>query len=100
MYQGLIIFGAFVAVAFVAAAAKHRNDEPEIYGMEDTPVSIDNIRKGVARGWYTAVLVRVNGKPAVRLSGIAGDGKPYTDVFPITQEDFDTLQAEGYLIEL
>lgn len=96
MNPGLIIFGALVAVAFVAVATKPR--ESEILGIEDQPVSIDNIRKGVSRGWYQAILTRVDGKPAIWLTGKNTNGGTYTDVFWISQEDFDTLQAEGYLI--
>ncbi len=98
MNPGLIILGAVVAVAFVAVVNKPK--ESEILGMEDKPVSIDNIRKGVSRGWYTAVLTRVDGKPAIRLSGKATDGQQVVDTFWISQKDFDTLQDEGYLIEL
>lgn len=68
-------------------------------GMEDTPVSIDNIRKGVARGWYSCVLTRVDGKPAVRLSGTTTDGEETADVYPITEDDWQTLKAEGYKAE-
>ena len=98
MNPGLIILGAVVAVAFVAVATKPK--QADIEGMEDQPVSIDNIRKGVSRGWYQAVLTRIDGKPAIRLTGKSTNGGTYTDVFPITQADFDTLQKEGYLIEL
>ena len=98
MNDGLVILGILAAVAFMAAVRKPK--QSEIDGMKDEPVSAANIRKGVSRGWYQAVLTRVDGKPAVRLSGKSADGKQYTDVFPITQADFDSLQAEGYLIEL
>lgn len=70
-----------------------------IEGLEDDPVSIDNIRMGVQRGWYTCVLTRVNGIPAVRLSGRTADGKTYTDVFAVTEEDWQTLKKEGYAEE-
>ena len=96
MNPGVILIGVLAAVAFVAVVNKPK--ESEILGMEDQPVSIDNIRKGVARGWYQAMLTRVDGKPAIRLTGKSTNGGTYTDVFRISQEDFDTLQAEGYLI--
>ena len=96
MNPGVILIGVLAAVAFVAVVNKPK--ESEILGMEDQPVSIDNIRKGVARGWYTAVLTRVDGKPAIRLTGKNTNGGTYTDIFRISQEDFDTLQTEGYLI--
>ena len=68
-------------------------------GMEDDPVSIENIRRGVANGWYACVLTRVNNTPAVRLSGRTADGKTYTDVFAVTEEDWQTLKKEGYAEE-
>ena len=98
MNPGVILIGVLAAVAFVAVANKPK--ESEILGMEDKPVLIDNIRKGVARGWYTAALTRIDGKPAIRLTGNNTNGGTYTDVFRISQDDFDTLQAEGYLIVL
>ena len=79
------------------AANKNRNES--VYGMEDDPVSIENIRRGVANGWYTCVLTRVNSIPAVRLSGRTADGKNYTDVFAVTEEDWQTLKKEGYAEE-
>ena len=69
-------------------------------GMTDATVSIDNIRKGVARGWYTAELTYANGKPAVRLSGTATDGTYTSDVYPIALKDWQTLKAEGYKVAL
>ena len=96
MDASIMILGVIATVAFIAAVAKPRTTD----GLEDTPVSADNIRRGVANGWYNAVLVRVDGAPCVRLSGRTKDGKLFTDVFRISQADFDALQAEGYLIEL
>ncbi len=92
--DGIIIISALAAVAILCAASKKSNSAAN--GMEDTPVSIDNIRKGVQRGWYACVLVRIDGVPAVRLTGKTADGKTYSDVYPITQADWDTLKAEGY----
>ena len=96
--DGIVIIGILAAVALIAAAAKP--SQSKILGMEDTPVSIENIRRGVANGWYDCVLIRVDGKPAVRLSGKTTSGQYFSDVYPITQADFDTLQKEGYLIVL
>ena len=95
--DGIIVIGILVLGGLaIAAAQKHDS----VDGMEDTPVSADNIRKGVSRGWYTAALTRVAGKPAIRLRGTSKDGVQIVDTFPISQEDFDALQNEGYLIEL
>ena len=92
--DGLVIIGLLLLGGFAIAAAKKHDS---IDGMEDTPVSIDNIRKGVARGWYSATLCRVDGVPAVRLTGEVG-GKPYSDVFPIAETDWQTLKNEGYSV--
>lgn len=96
--DGIVIIGMFVAAALVAAAAKP--SQSKILGMEDTPVSIENIRRGIANGLYDCVLIRVDGKPAVRLSGKTTSRQYFSDVYPITQSDFDTLQNEGYLVVL
>ena len=95
--DGIIIIGVFVAAALIAAAAKKNPQGLE--GMSDTPVSIENIRKGVERGWYKAVLCRVNGKPAVFLYGKDADGENYGDYYPISEVDWQTLKNEGYAIE-
>ena len=94
--DGLIITAIILGVAFAAIADRKRNDD--ISGMEETPVLIENIRRGVANGWYTCILTRVNGSPAVRLSGKAVNGKQFTDVYPITEADWQTLKAEGYKV--
>lgn len=92
--DGLIITAIILGVTFAAIAGRKRNDD--ISGMEEDPVSIENIRRVVANGWYTCVLTRVNGSAAVRLSGKVVNGKQFTDVYPITEEDWKTLKAEGY----
>ena len=45
--------------------AATKNRDASVYGMEDDPVSIENIRRGVANGWNTCVLTRINNIPAV-----------------------------------
>lgn len=62
--------------------------------MQDTPVSLENVRKGIARGWYSAQLCTVDGRPAVKLSGTA-NGKPYSDYYPVSQATWDALKADG-----
>lgn len=92
--DGIVIIGLLLlGGALIARSAK------ATAGMDDTPVSLDNIRKGVARGWYTCTLTRVDGQPAVRLSGTTTDGTYTTDVYPITEDDWQTLKAEGYKVE-
>lgn len=95
--DGLVIISILVLGGFLMAATRNRDES--VYGMEDDPVSIENIRRGVANGWYTCTLTRVNGIPAVRLSGRTADGKTYTDVFAVTEEDWQTLKKEGYAEE-
>lgn len=65
-------------------------------GMSDPEISLDNIRRGVANGWYTCLLTRVNGKPAVRLSGKTTDGWTSTGVYPVSEKTWQTLKNEGY----
>ena len=96
--NGIVIIGALTAFALFCIAAKP--SQAAAYGMEDTPVSIDNIRKGVERGWYSCVLVLVDGIPAVHLTGKTADGKTYSDVYPVTKEDWETLRNEGYEVKL
>ena len=67
-------------------------------GMNDTPVTLDNIRRGVREGWYSCVLTRVDGQPAVRLSGILQDGNEYLGTYPISETDWQTLKNEGYIV--
>ena len=92
--DGLVIISILVLGGLLIASRNRSVD-----GMEDDPVSIENIRRGVANGWYTCVLTRVNGIPAVRLSGRTADSKDYTDVFAVTEEDWQTLKKEGYAEE-
>lgn len=66
--------------------------------MTDSPVSLDNIRKGVARGWYQAELTMVDGQRAVRLSGKQTDGTYTTDVYPVTDEVWNALLQDGIQI--
>lgn len=61
--------------------------------LTDKPVSLENIRKGVARGWYKAELLRKNGQPAVYLYGKDANGRNYGDTYPITEETYRALKA-------
>ena len=65
-------------------------------GMNDKAVSLDNIRKGVERGWYKARLTRVNGQPAIYLYGLNTAGNEYGDTYPISENDWQTLKNDGY----
>ena len=82
------------ALAALAVIIMHRNKS--IKGMSDPIVSIDNIRRGVKNGWYTAQLTRHNGAPAVRLSGKRTDGTYESSLYPITEADWQQLKTENY----
>lgn len=62
--------------------------------MTDAPVSLENIRKGIARGWYKAQLCTIDGHPAVKLSGTA-NGKPYSDYYPVSQATWNSLKQDS-----
>jgi len=94
--DGIVLGALVIGIVFVALASKHQQPT----GLEDEIISAENIRRGVQNGWYEAVLIRVNGTPCVRLSGRTTDGEPVKTVYRISQADFDSLQKEGYLIEL
>ena len=90
--DGLVIISILVLGGLIVMKLQ----PSDVRGLEDKPVSIENIRRGVANGWYTAVLVVADGTPAVRLSGRLANGKPYTDIYPVTESDWQTLKNEGY----
>ena len=92
----LILIGIIVLGGVAIAAAKKRDS---VNGMNDTPVSLDNIRKGVERGWYRAVLMRVNGQPAIYLYGKDANGNTYGDTYPISEADWQTLKNDGYTVQ-
>ena len=77
--QGLLIIGGIVLAAVLMRSATHGTS-----GMNDKPVFLDSIRRGVKNGWYKATLTCVNGKPAVHLSGKDTDGNDYDGDFPIS----------------
>lgn len=87
---------SIILIAMVAAIAMAACKNKNVSGMEQT-VSIENIKRGVANGWYTAVLtVAPDGRKAVRLTGKTQDGSTYTDIYSISNQDYATLLAEGY----
>lgn len=90
---GVMILLAVGAIAAICYADKKGKG---LSGMNDTPVSIENVRKGVERGWYKAVLMRVNGVPAIYLYGKDTNGNTYGDTYPISESDWQTLKREGY----
>lgn len=87
---------SIIILSLIAAGVWILSGSSSVRGMEDTPVSIENIRRGVKNGWYTCTLLVVDGVPAVRLTGKKADGKSYTGVYPISAEDWQQLKSEGY----
>ena len=90
--DGYVIIGLIALLAAVAVGSRPK----AVDGLEDDPVDGDKIRMGVARGWYECKLIRVNGIPAVELSGRTADGSYYSDKFRVTEEDWNALKNEGY----
>ena len=79
------------AIGLLLIANKQRG----VGSMDDAPVALDNLKRGIANGWYTAELVMVDGQQAVRLSGKLTNGKQYSDVYPITEEVAAELKKMG-----
>ena len=71
------------------------NKQKSVGKMDDPAVALDNLKRGIANGWYQAQLTMVNGQPAVRLSGKLINGKQYSDVYPITSEVAAELKQMG-----
>lgn len=71
------------------------NKQNGVGKMSDAPVALENLKRGIANGWYQAQLTTVDGKPAVRLSGKLTNGKQYSDVYPITPKVAAELKQMG-----
>lgn len=91
--DGIVIISILLIGGLIMRKVKGTN------GMGDPVTSIENIRRGVKNGWYSAQLTRTpDGKPAVLLSGKKTDGFYTQDIYPITEADWQTLRAEGYTV--
>lgn len=91
--DGLVVIGILLLGGFVISVMNKKED---VAGMQDKFVTIDNIRRGVQEGWYKAILLRVNGQPAVYLYGRDTAGNQTGDTYPISEADWQTLKNEGY----
>ena len=91
--------GALLIIGAIAAVLIASNRAQSVRGMRDNPVRLDNIRRGVANGWYKAILVRVGDKPAIHLFGKDAAGNDYGDIFPISEHDWQILKNEGYRVQ-
>lgn len=63
--------------------------------MTDSIPTIENLKRGIQNGWYNAEITVVDGKQAVKLSGKLTDGKPFSDVYPISNEIAAELRKIG-----
>lgn len=91
---------AFILIAIaVGLLAISRSTTKGTSGMNDTEATLDNIRRGVKNGWYSCVLVRSDGFPAVKLSGKDTTGNSYEDIYPVSEDTWQTLKSEGYKVE-
>lgn len=79
------------AIGLLLIANKQRG----VGAMDDAPVALENLKRGIANGWYQAKLTIVNGQQAVRLSGKLINGGEYSDVYPITPEVAAELKQMG-----
>lgn len=86
-----ILTSVVVSIGLLAIANRQR----AVGSMSDPDVALDNLKRGIANGWYQAELTMVNGQQAVRLSGKLTNGKPYSDVYPITPEVTAELRKMG-----
>lgn len=86
-----ILTSIVVAICLLAIANKQRS----VGSMNDPEVALDNLKRGIANGWYKAQLTTIDGRQAVRLSGKLINGKQYSDVYPITPEVAAELRKMG-----
>lgn len=64
--------------------------------LSDDPLSLDNILRGVERGWYQARVQLMDGFGwVVYLSGKKADGEYTEEVFPISEQTAQALQQQG-----
>lgn len=92
--DGIVAIGVLAAIAIACFAQARR-----VNGLDEDLVSAANVRRGVVNGWYECTLVRVDNQPAVHLSGKLANGETYSDLFPISEADWQALKMEGYHVE-
>lgn len=86
-----ILTSIAVAIRLLLIANKQRG----VGKMSDPAVALDNLKRGIANGWYQAQLTIVDGQQAVRLTGKLTNGKQFSDVYPITPEVATELKQMG-----
>ena len=87
----LIYTSVVVAIGLVLIA----NKQSKVGGMADAAPTLENLKRGIANGWYQAELVMVNGQQAVRLSGKLTNSQEYSDVYPVTTQVAEELKQMG-----
>jgi hypothetical protein len=88
-------FSLIFTIAIIAWGLAMRKKMKYVSGMTDAAPTLENLKRGIANGWYTAELTVVNGQQAVRLSGKLTNGKQYSDVYPVTPEVAQELRKMG-----
>lgn len=71
--------------AAITCKLLHKRSQ-RVGAMTDPMPTLDNLKRGIANGWYTAKLTTFDGQQAVELSGKLTDGTPYVDIYPITED--------------
>ena len=89
--KGIVTVGVIAAVVLLAACAKKNQGVPVEYDID-----AEDIREGVANGWYTCVLTIKDDMPAVILAGRMTNGEYYEGVYSISPDDWKSLKDEGY----
>lgn len=86
-----------IGLALAAAVAWKllKKQSEKIGAMTDPMPTLDNLKRGIANGWYTAKLTTINGQQAVELSGKLTNGQFYADVYPISAETANELRKIG-----
>lgn len=85
----------YTTVVYAIGLLLIANKQRGVGKMSDPSVALDNLKRGIANGWYQAQLTTVDGKTAVRLSGKLTNGKQFSDVYPITPEVATELKQMG-----
>ena len=72
-----------------------KKKSPTMGKLSDPEVSLDNILRGVERGWYKARSGKTSMGYVVYLSGTRSDGTYTEDVYPISETTYNELQKRG-----
>lgn len=86
---------AFATIACAIGLLWLANRQQGVGVMTDAAPALENLKRGIANGWYQAQLTMVNGQQAVRLSGKLTNGREYSDVYPVAPEVAAELKRMG-----